>query len=96
VGLRNLSIAPAFDLVFSRIVPSSTAAAELYENFSKILCRILLPADETSLRSLKFSTIVLGGTAALHAYRPWGAVIFWRRKFTAFFLLVILLLLDCL
>jgi hypothetical protein len=25
----------------------------------------------------KFSTIVLGGTAALHAYRAWGAVIFW-------------------
>ncbi|PWT87016.1 MAG: hypothetical protein C5B58_00495 [Acidobacteria bacterium] len=42
----------------------------------------------------KFSTIVLGGTAALHAYRVWGAVIFWRLSLSSFLLLVVTLVLD--
>jgi hypothetical protein len=33
---------------------------------------------EARLVASKFFKIVLGGTAALHAYRVWGAVIFWR------------------
>jgi len=38
----------------------------------KICCDLL----EARLVASKFFTIVLGGTAALHAYRVWGAVIF--------------------
>ena len=54
---------------------------ELPENFWVILCRILLPAGETSLTAFeKFSKIVLGGTAALHAYRVWGAVLFGDKR----------------
>jgi hypothetical protein len=42
-------------------------------NFSdKISCDLL----QARLVASKFFTIVLGGTAALHAYRVWGAVIF--------------------
>src|SRR5215216_5116953 len=44
---------------------------------------------EARLLGSKFSTIVLGGTAALHAYRVWGAVIFWGRKSASFFLLLL-------
>jgi hypothetical protein len=70
--------------------------AEVCKNFVKILCKILLPAARTSLSSLEsFLTIVLGGTAALHAYRAWGAVIFCRQTSGVLFLLVIMLLLDC-
>jgi hypothetical protein len=65
--------------------------AELHKNFPKIL----LPAGETSLKRWKFSTIVLGGTAALHAYRAWGAVIFWGTNVRRFLLARDLLLLDC-
>jgi hypothetical protein len=36
----------------------------------------LLPLAGSSFSSLKVFTIVLGGTAALHARRVWGAVIF--------------------
>jgi hypothetical protein len=39
----------------------------------KICCDL----PEARLVASKFSKIVLGGTAALHAYRVWGAVIFW-------------------
>jgi hypothetical protein len=42
-------------------------------NFSDKICCDLL---EARLLGSKFFTIVLGGTAALHAYRVWGAVIF--------------------
>jgi len=38
----------------------------------KICCHL----REARLVASKFFTIVLGGTAALHAYRAWGAVIF--------------------
>jgi hypothetical protein len=38
----------------------------------KICCDLL----EARLLASKFFMIVLGGTAALHAYRVWGAVIF--------------------
>jgi hypothetical protein len=38
----------------------------------KICCDLL----EARLVASKFFKIVLGGTAALHAYRVWGAVIF--------------------
>ena len=65
------------------------------KNFLEFLYRILLRADETSLTALKFSTIVLGGTAALHAYRAWGAVIFWGTNVRRFLLARDLLLLDC-
>ena len=39
----------------------------------KICCDL----PEARLVGSKFFKIVLGGTAALHAYRVWGAVIFW-------------------
>jgi hypothetical protein len=42
----------------------------------KICCDL----SEARLVASKFFKIVLGGTAALHAYRVWGAVIFWRGK----------------
>ncbi|PYK54886.1 MAG: hypothetical protein DME48_06500 [Verrucomicrobia bacterium] len=44
------------------------------------LDKILLRSAGSSFSSSKFFTIVLGGTAALHAYRVWGAVIFWGRN----------------
>ena len=47
-------------------MPSFTveiATAELRENFLKILCRILLPADETSLRGLKVFYDCSGGNS---------------------------------
>ena len=48
-----------------------------HANFlDKICCDLL----EARLVASKFFTIVLGGTAALHAYRVWGAVIFLGRN----------------
>ena len=44
-----------------------------FYNFRKIL---LLPGGN-SVTSTQFSTSVLGGTAALHVHRAWGAVFFW-------------------
>jgi hypothetical protein len=38
----------------------------------KICCH----QPKARLVASKFSMIVLGGTAALHAYRAWGAVLF--------------------
>ena len=35
---------------------------------------------EARLVASKFFTIVLGGTAALHAYRVWGAVLFGDKR----------------
>jgi hypothetical protein len=55
--------------------------AEIKKNCAKFCCE---PA-EPRLVALSFLTIVLGGTAALHAYRAWGAVIFCRQKFACFF-----------
>jgi hypothetical protein len=49
------------------------AATPSQRIFSDKICCDLL---EARLVASKFSTIVLGGTAALHAYRVWGAVIF--------------------
>jgi hypothetical protein len=67
------------------------------EKLEKIFVRnFVCQQPEPRLEAWKFSTIVLGGTAALHAYRAWGAVIFFRGRISAcFFLLVITLLLDC-
>jgi len=42
----------------------------------KICCDL----PEARLVASKFFKIVLGGTAALHAYRVWGAVIFLGRN----------------
>ena len=47
---------------------------------------------EARLVASKFSTIVLGGTAALHACRAWGAVLF-AHEVDSFFVLLILLVL---
>ena len=46
----------------------------------KFSYKILLPPAGSSFSSVKVFTIVLGGTAALHVHRAWGAVIFCRRK----------------
>ncbi len=46
---------------------------ESIQIFSDKICCDLL---EARLVASKFFKIVLGGTAALHAYRVWGAVIF--------------------
>src|SRR5436190_4179192 len=53
----------------------------------KFCCDLLKPR----LLASKFFTIVLGGTAALHIHRVWGAVIFCRQK-SALLLLPVLLL----
>jgi hypothetical protein len=58
------------------------------EFFDKICCH----QPKARLVASKFSTIVLGGTAALHAYRVWGAVLF-ADEVHAFFVLVLLILL---
>jgi hypothetical protein len=58
------------------------------EFFDKICCH----QPKARLVASKFSTIVLGGTAALHAYRAWGAVLF-ADEVNAFFVLVLLILL---
>jgi len=68
---------------------------ELREKFLKICAEFCCQRAQPRLEPWKFSTIVLGGTAALHAYRVWGAVIFWGQTSAAFFLLVLVLLLDC-
>jgi hypothetical protein len=44
-------------------VPSLSATAELRENFLKILCEILLPADETSLTGWKVFYDCSGGNS---------------------------------
>ena len=46
------------------------------KNSAKFCCE----RAEPRLLGLSFLTIVLGGTAALHAYRAWGAVIFLQTK----------------
>ena len=53
----------------------------------KFCCDLLKPR----LLASKFFTIVLGGTAALHIHRVWGAVIFCRQKSALLLLLVLLL-----
>jgi hypothetical protein len=58
------------------------------EIFDKICCH----QPKARLVASKFSTIVLGGTAALHASRAWGAVLF-ADEVDAFFVLVLLILL---
>ena len=42
--------------------------------------KFLLRPAASSFSSLKVFTIVLGGTAALHAHRAWGAVLFWAKS----------------
>jgi hypothetical protein len=53
--------------------PLSFRRHAAHANFSDKICCDLM---EARLVASKFFTIVLGGTAALHAYRVWGAVIF--------------------
>jgi Protein of unknown function (DUF4230) len=60
----------------------------MYAFSDKICCH----QPKARLVASKFSTIVLGGTAALHAYRAWGAVLF-ADEVSAFFVLVLLILL---
>jgi len=59
----------------------------VHANFSDKICCDL---PEARLVASKFFKIVLGGTAALHAYRVWGAVIFWG-EISLFFLLLLVL-----
>jgi len=66
----------------------SICCHDAHANFlDKICCDLL----EARLVASKFFTIVLGGTAALHAYRVWGAVIFWG-EIRWFFLLLLVLM----
>jgi hypothetical protein len=51
-----------------------TSPARIFSD--KICCDLL----EARLVASKFFTVVLGGTAALHIHRVWGAVIFWGQK----------------
>jgi hypothetical protein len=76
---RSQQLRFVIDSSFIIRIPSFTFArhhdaAGLPRNFSYKICCDLL---EARLVATKFFTIVLGGTAALHTYRVWGAVIFW-------------------
>jgi hypothetical protein len=68
--------------VITRHFVLNFAHGKILKKCAKFCCE---PA-EPRLVALSFLTIVLGGTAALHAYRAWGAVIFCRQKFACFFL----------
>jgi hypothetical protein len=48
--------------------------------FGKFHAKSCCDDPQARLVASKFSTIVLGGTAALHAYRAWGAVLFWSKQ----------------
>src|SRR4030095_15070340 len=58
----------------------------MHKNFRKFWLKFCCQRSKPRLEAGKFSTIVLGGTAALHAYRVWGAVIFWRTNVHRFLL----------
>jgi len=63
----------SFDIRASSLISSVNLSRPECRNFSDKICCDLL---EARLVASKFFKIVLGGTAALHAYRVWGAVIF--------------------
>ena len=72
------------------------ATGELRENFSKILCRILLPAGKTSLRALEVFYDCSGGNS--RPSRPsgvGGGNFLGGQTPSSLFLLVIMVLLDC-
>src|SRR6516225_1363319 len=62
VRLRNFSIPLAFELLFN-MQSLHLSNGRTLRNFSKILCRILLPAAETSLRGLKVFYDCSGGNS---------------------------------
>jgi hypothetical protein len=95
VRLRNFSIPLAFDLLFN-LWSLIYRNGRTLRNFPKILCRIVLPAGETSLRGLKVFYDCSGGNSRPSCLSGVGGGNFLGPKtFAAFFLLVILLLLDC-
>src|SRR5439155_4604177 len=66
------------------VIPQSLVIRES-SFFQFCLCdffshKFLLRPAASSFSSLKVFTIVLGGTAALHAHRAWGAVLFWAKS----------------
>ena len=80
------------------VVPSFTmeiATAELREKFLKILCRILLPADETSLTGLKVFYDCSGGNSRPSRLSGVGGGNFLGTNVCRFLLARDLLLLDC-
>jgi hypothetical protein len=71
---RHSEIPSSFDIrALSFIFIGQFCCVLSIKFFSDKICCDLL---EARLVASKFFTIVLGGTAALHAYRVWGAVIF--------------------
>jgi hypothetical protein len=60
-------------LIISLLIRHFFQPRPFHANFSHKICCDL---PEARLVASKFFKIVLGGTAALHAYRVWGAVIF--------------------
>jgi hypothetical protein len=71
------------------------ATAELPENFLKILCRILLPADKTSLRGLKVFYDCSGGNSRPSRLSGVGGGNFLVPNVRRFLLARDVLLLDC-
>ena len=79
-------------------MPSFTvelATAELPENILKILCRILLPAYETSFRGLKVFYDCSGGNSRPSRLSGVGGGNFLGTNVRRFLLARDLLLLDC-
>jgi hypothetical protein len=79
-------------------MPSFTtdlATAELCENFSKILFKILLPASETSLRGFKVFYDCSGGNSRPSRLSGVGGGNFLGLNLRRFLLARDLLLLDC-
>ena len=71
------------------------ATAEMHQNFLKILCRILLPAGETSLTALKVFYDCSGGNSRPSRLSGVGGGNFLGTKVERFLLARDLLLLDC-
>ena len=71
------------------------ATAELREKFLKILCRILLPVDETSLTALKVFYDCSGGNSRPSRLSGVGGGNFLGTNVCRFLLARNLLLLDC-
>jgi hypothetical protein len=85
--LRNLSIPLSAEFIAAVSLLVILCSIGKVKSARKILLKILLPSCGSSFTRLEsFLTIVLGGTAALHAYRVWGAVIFCPRTSGVFLL----------
>src|SRR5204863_2222487 len=66
--------------------PSSLPwAVKCAKNLKIFVQNFVCQQTEPRLVGLKFFTIVLGGTAALHVYRAWGAVVFFGITDAVFF-----------